>query len=91
MDGEEAALEAVALDPSTAAALFGLAFHAAFDGWRKDASITRAKVRGVNVRAHGEIPAVLDGETVQFGREVRITFLPTAFRALVPSVERALG
>jgi hypothetical protein len=29
----ERALEAVALDPSTASGLFGLAFHAAFDGW----------------------------------------------------------
>lgn len=84
MDGHEAALEAVALDPGTAAGLFGLAFHAAFDGWRNDPSVTRAKVRCVEVLAHGEIPAILDGEKVQIERHAKITFLPTAFRALVP-------
>jgi diacylglycerol kinase family enzyme len=89
MNGEDAALEAVALDPSTAADLFGLAFHAAFDEWRNDASITRAKVTCVDVRAQGEIPAVLDGEKVQIKRKVKVTFLPTAFRALVPPLERS--
>ena len=85
MDCDEPALEAVALDPSTAAGLFGLAFHAAFDGWRKDTSVTRAKVKCVDVRAHGDIPVILDGEKVQIDREVKITFIPTAFRAIVPA------
>lgn len=84
MEGEEAALEAAALEPSTAADLFGLAYHAAFDDWRNDPSITRAKVSCADVRAHGEIPAILDGEKVRIEREVRITFIPTAFRALAP-------
>lgn len=87
MEGEEAALEAVALDPSTAAGLFGLAFHAAFDGWRNDPSVTRAKVKCVDVLAHGEIPAILDGEKVEIERHARVTFLPQAFRALVPASE----
>jgi len=87
MDGEEAALEAVALDPSTAAGLFGLAFHAAFDGWRNDSSVTRAKVKCVDVLAHGEIPAILDGEKVEIERHAKVTFLPQAFRALVPASE----
>jgi diacylglycerol kinase family enzyme len=89
MSHDEAALEAVALDPGTAAGLFSLAFHAAFDGWRNDASVTRAKVRKVEVRAHGEIPVILDGEKVQIERSVRITFLPTAFRAIVPRAPAA--
>jgi len=87
MDGQEAALEAVALDPSTAAGLFGLAFHAAFDGWRNDSSVTRAKVKCVDVLAHGEIPAILDGEKVEIERHAKVTFLPQAFRALVPASE----
>ncbi len=86
MDCDETALEAVALDPTTAAGLFGLAFHAAFDGWRNDASVTRANVSCVDVRAHGEIPVILDGEKVCIDREVKITFLPVAFRALVPKI-----
>ena len=84
MARDDAMFEAVALDPNTTAALFGLAFHAAFDGWRNDASVERAKIECVDVRAHGEIPVILDGEKVQIAREVRITFLPVAFRALVP-------
>jgi len=84
MSADDEALEAVALDPATAAGLFGLAFHAAFDGWRNDSSVTRAKVDSVSVHAHGEIPVILDGELIQIEREVKITFLPTAFRALVP-------
>jgi diacylglycerol kinase family enzyme len=85
MNLEDAAFEAVALDPATAAGLFGLAFHAAFDGWRNDSSVKRAKVRSVEVRAHGEIPVIFDGEKVQIDRRVKITFLPSAFRALVPA------
>ncbi|WP_454762147.1 diacylglycerol/lipid kinase family protein [Caulobacter segnis] len=85
MDGKEAAFEAVALDPGTAAGLFGLAFHAAFDGWRNDPSVTRAKVKCVHVLAHGEIPAILDGEKVEIERHAKVTFLPMAFRALVPA------
>lgn len=84
MHPDDAAFEAVALDPNTAVGLFGLAFHAAFDGWRNDASVTRAKVRSVEVRAHGEIPVILDGEKVEIERHVKITFLPKAFHAIVP-------
>ncbi len=87
MDCDEPALEAVAVDPATAAGLFGLAFHAAFDGWRNDSSVTRAKVACVDVRAHGEIPVILDGEKVRIDREVKVTFVPLAFRAIVPRVE----
>ncbi|MBI1684167.1 diacylglycerol/lipid kinase family protein [Caulobacter hibisci] len=88
MAGEEEALEAVALDPGTAAGLFGLAFHAAFDGWRNDPSVTRAKVKCVDVLAHGEIPAILDGEKVEIERHAKVTFLPTAFRAIVAAARQ---
>ena len=84
MHPDDAALEAVAVDPDTAVGLFGLAFHAVFDGWRNDASVTRAKVRTVDVRAYGEIPVILDGEKIEIERHVHIRFLPVAFRALVP-------
>ncbi len=84
MDPDELALEAVALDPTTAAGLFGLAFHAAYDGWRNDPSVTRVKARKVVVEGHGAIPAILDGEKVRTGRIAVVTFLPVAFRAIVP-------
>ena len=81
----ERTLEAAAVDPETAAGLFQLAFHAAFDDWRNGAAVSLAKVKNVRVTGHGEVPVILDGETVRMGRTVGISFLPLAFRALVPA------
>jgi diacylglycerol kinase family enzyme len=85
MSEDERTLEAAALDPETAAAFFGLAFHSVFDDWRNDASVSRAKVKAVRVTGHGAVPVMLDGETVEMGRTVNISFVPVAFRALVPA------
>lgn len=84
LDADEAALEAAAIDPAKASDLFGLAFHAAFDGWRNDPSVTRAKCLKVVVEGHGAIPVILDGEKIRTGRKAEVTFLRVAFRALVP-------
>ena len=86
LEGDERFLEAVALDPKTAASLFGLAFHAAYDGWRNEPSVTCVKTRKVVVTGHGAIPTILDGEKVRVGRRAEVRFLPVAFRALVPAV-----
>jgi diacylglycerol kinase family enzyme len=85
LEGHEAGLEAVALDPTTATGLFGLAFHAAYDGWRNDASVTCITTTKVTVTGHGALPTILDGEKVRVGRKAEIRFLPVAFRALVPA------
>jgi diacylglycerol kinase family enzyme len=84
LDGDEPALEAAALDPTTASGLFGLAFHAAYDGWRNDPSVTCVKATKVVVEGHGDLPMILDGEKVRAGRMAVVTFLPVAFRAIVP-------
>ena len=78
-------LEAVALNPETAAEVVRLALHAMLDDWRNDASVERAKVKTVKVTGHGRIPVILDGETVRMGRSVTINFQPVAFRALAPA------
>lgn len=80
-------LEAAALEPSTAAGLFSLAFHAAFDDWRNDPSVSLARIRRVDVRGAGPVPAILDGEKAHLGRSARVEFRPRAFRALVPAAE----
>lgn len=85
MSQDERTLEAAALDPETASAMFGLAFHAVFDDWRNDVSVSLAQVKTVRVTGHGEVPVLLDGESVEMGRMVTITFVPLAFRALVPA------
>ena len=83
LSDDERSLEAVALDPETAAGLFGLAFHAVFDGWRNDLSVTRVKTRTIRVDGHGDLPIILDGEKLDIGRSATISFVPVAFRAIV--------
>ena len=84
MDSDEPSLEAAAIEPVVASALFRLAFHAIFDDWRNDSAISLAKVTRVEVKGHGRVPVILDGESVRMGRTVRVDFVPLAFRALTP-------
>ncbi len=85
MDGTERSLEAAALDPQAAGAIFRLAFHAIFDDWRRDPSVSLARVRTVRVSGHGRVPVILDGERALMGRVVNVAFEPLAFRALAPA------
>ena len=84
LDPDEQTLEASALDPETATAMLGLAFRAMVDDWRSDPSVKLAKVKRVNLSGHGRVPAILDGERADFDRAVAISFVPVAFRAVVP-------
>lgn len=85
MSEDEKMLEAAAVDPESAAEALRLGFHALFDDWRDDPSVSRAKVKQVRVGGHGRVPVILDGEKVRMGRQVTIDFIPVAFRALVPA------
>jgi diacylglycerol kinase family enzyme len=83
--GDEPGLEAVAIDPQTAASLFGLAFHAVLKDWRDDPTVHLAKVPMARVTGHGRVPVILDGEKAHLERTVQVTFVPHAFNALVPA------
>jgi len=85
MNEDERTLEAAAIDPETAGETLRLGFHALFDGWRQDPTVTRAKVRSLSVTGHGQVPVMLDGERMKMGRRVEVRFTPLAFRALVPA------
>ncbi len=78
-------LEAAALEPRAASGMFRLAFHAIFEDWRRDPSVTLAKVKTVRVCGHGRVPVILDGEKAYMGRTVNVTFVPMAFRAIGPA------
>ncbi len=84
LDADERALEAAALDPSSALDVFRLGFNAARGQWREDPSVNAGLCRTGRVWAGGRIPAILDGEPARFDPEVSIRFRPKAFRALVP-------
>jgi diacylglycerol kinase family enzyme len=85
MKEDEPSLEAAAVEPIAAGALFRLAFHTLFDDWRNDPSVSLARVTQIQVDGQGHIPAILDGEKVRIARNVLVEFVPRAFRALVPN------
>lgn len=85
MEDDEAALEAAVLTPHGAVDAFKLAFRTLFSEWRNDPNVTTAKVRRVDLRSEENIPAILDGETVELGPVATVEFVRTAFKALVPA------
>jgi diacylglycerol kinase family enzyme len=87
VDADETVLEAAALDPTAAGAMFSLALRAVFDNWRADPSVSLAKVKSVRVFGQSRLPVILDGEKVRLGRTVLVSFNPVAFRALVPAAK----
>ncbi len=87
LDSEARALEAAALDPSSAMDVFRLGLAAARGQWREDPSVSMGLCRAGRVWANDRIPAILDGEPVRLDSEVEVRFRPKAFRALVPPLE----
>jgi diacylglycerol kinase family enzyme len=85
LDADEQALEAAALDPSSALDIFRLGVSTVTGNWRDDPSVVVGRCRIGKVWAGGRIPAILDGEPVRLGDTVSIRFRPKAFRALVPA------
>lgn len=81
---DEQALEAAALDPTSALDIFRLGVNTVTGNWRNDPSVIVGRCRIGKVWAGGRIPAILDGEPVRLDDTVSIRFRPKAFRALVP-------
>jgi diacylglycerol kinase family enzyme len=76
--------ETAVIDIHHAGEALGLATAAAFGKWREDKNITVVRTPTLRVFSDMELPVILDGETVDLGNEVEVTFIPHAFRALVP-------
>ena len=85
MSDSEQAFEAAIIDVESAAAVVRLATTAAFGRWRDDRNILLTKTKRVNVQSSKDIPATLDGETVNLGRSAEIDFVPNALTVLVPA------
>ena len=75
MSDREQALEAAVIDVESAAEVIGLASTAAFGKWRDDKNIVLTKTKQVNVQSGKDIPATLDGETVNLSRSAEIDFI----------------
>lgn len=85
LSAEEEVLEAAAFKLEGPADAFRLAWNATFRDWRADPTVERAKVREADIESDEAIPALLDGESFELGRHVRIEVAPDAFRALRPA------
>ena len=62
-----------------------MATAASFRKWRDDRKVHLAKTKRVNVQSTKEIPATLDGESVNLGMRAEIDFVPGALTVLVPA------
>ena len=83
--GDDAGLEAAAMNPVDAGQAVRLAAHALFTGWRQDPSVRTTAIRSASVRSRSRIPAVIDGEPTLLRHEANVRFIPRAFRALAPT------
>jgi diacylglycerol kinase family enzyme len=85
MSDSEQALEAAVIDVESAAEVIGLATAAAFGKWRDDRNILLTKTKRVSVRSSKDIPAILDGETVNLSRSAEVDFVRRALNVIVPA------
>jgi diacylglycerol kinase family enzyme len=83
MSDSEQALEAAVIDVERAAEVIGLATAAAFGKWRDDRNILLTKTKRVGVQSSKDIPAILDGETVNLGSSAEIDFVSRAVSVIV--------
>ena len=73
------------IDVESAAEVIGLATAAAFGKWRDDRNILLTKTKRVGVQSSKNIPVILDGEGVNFGRSAEIDFGSRAVHVIVPA------
>ncbi len=84
MPWDAPAFEVAALHTRDLGEAFTLALAGLFSDWRVAAQVTTIATRSLTISAKRPIPALLDGERVMLKRSADITFVPNAFRALIP-------
>lgn len=84
MPSDAPALEVAVLNTRDLGEAFALALTGMFADWRAAAQVTSIATRRFTISARRSIPAVLDGERVTLKRSTTISFVPNAFRAVVP-------
>jgi diacylglycerol kinase family enzyme len=82
LDNADQALEAAALDLSSARDAFRLGLHALAGDWRADPAVTDQACRRAKVWASHSIPALLDGESVRLKSTAEILWRPNVVKVL---------
>jgi diacylglycerol kinase family enzyme len=85
LDDQEEALEAAVIDVRSMGDVLALASKSAFGEWRDHEKVEVVRTTSISISADEEIPIILDGETMELGKELTISFVPKAFTALVPA------
>jgi diacylglycerol kinase family enzyme len=83
MSDSEQALEAAVIDVESAGEVIRFATAAAFGKWRDNRNIFLTKTTRVAVQSTKDIPAILDGETVNLGKSAEIDFVSKAVNVIV--------
>lgn len=86
---EATGLEAAVMKTSRTGEAVRLAALALFSDWRRDPNVQTQSTQKVAIAARSKIPAVIDGEPTNLGKDAKVRFLPKAFMALVPSSQFA--
>lgn len=82
---EATGLEAAVMKTSRTGEAVRLAAHAVFNDWRRDPNVETLTTQKVAIAARARIPAVVDGEPTNLGKDAKVRFLPRAFMALAPA------
>ena len=81
-DEDAPGLEAASMKTADAGQALRLAANAVFTDWRNDDAVETQKTLSVQIWGKSRIPAVIDGETIQVGKQGTVRFVPHAFTAL---------
>jgi diacylglycerol kinase family enzyme len=82
LGNDERALEAAALDLNGALDAFRLGFHALTGDWREAPGVAVERCRTARVWAAGQIPAILDGESVRLKANTQVRYAGRLARIL---------
>jgi diacylglycerol kinase family enzyme len=87
LEEDRKVFEAAVIDVNHAGEVLELFTAAAFGQWRDSQNVATIRTPSVTVSSKQNIPIIVDGETIDAGKEVHIEFVPEAFQALVPAHE----
>jgi diacylglycerol kinase family enzyme len=91
LENDRHVFEAAVFDVEHAIDVLGLATAAAFGTWREHEKVATVRTDHVTVSSEKALPVILDGETIEVGKEAEVNFVPDAFVALVPREDEILS
>jgi diacylglycerol kinase family enzyme len=87
LDSAAPRMEAAVFQTTGAAEAFRLGLHALAGDWRNDPAVEAVALNQAVCEATRPIPTILDGETVELGSRVEVTFRADMLRVLAPATE----